>query len=76
MRLCRARGSTAIFHRFSEMSQVIPPAIMIGGHPGGEIRYPIAVVEFEDGQVTEVMANDVLFTDTLEVMRELEEAEN
>lgn len=74
MRLCRARGVDAIFHKWSEVAQVIPPAIARGGHHGGEIRYATAIVEFcHNGQITEVMANDVVFKDTTDVMKRLEE---
>lgn len=74
MRLCRAKGTKAIFHKWSEVSQVIPPSPMVGGHGGGEIRYATAIVEYlHNGQVTEVMANNVVFTDTAEVVKEMEE---
>lgn len=72
MRMCRAKGTRAIFHRWSEVAEVIPPSPMRGGHGGGQIKYTTAVVEFENGQVTEVMANDVVFFDTEKVMNELE----
>ena len=69
MRLCRARGIESIFHKWSEVAEVIPPSPMVGGHRGGEIRYATAIVEFiHNGQVTEVMANDVVFSDTAEVV--------
>ena len=72
MRLCRARGVESIFHKWSEVAEVIPPSPMVGGHRGGEIRYATAIVEFiHNGQVTEVMANDVVFSDTAEVVAAL-----
>lgn len=72
MRLCRARGTESIFHKWAEVSQVIPPSPMVGGHPGGEIRYATAIVEYiHNGQVTEVMANDVVFSDTAKVAKKL-----
>lgn len=65
MRLCRAKGVDAIFHKWAEVSEIIPPSPAVGGHPGGEIRYATAIVEFiHNGQVTEVMANDIVFCDT------------
>ena len=65
MRLCRAKGVDAIFHKWAEVSEVIPPSPMVGGHSGGVIRYATAIVEFiHNGQVIEVMANDVIFCDT------------
>lgn len=76
MRLCMARGAKAIFHIWSEVAEVIPPSPMRGGHQGGEIRYSTAIVEYENGQVTEVMANDVVFLDTERVMEQLQEEES
>jgi hypothetical protein len=73
MRLCWAKGNKAIFHKWGEVAQVIPPAIAKGGHSGGEIRYATAIVEYENGQVTEVMASDVVFRDTAETMKKLED---
>ena len=65
MRLCRAKGVDAIFHKWAEVSEVIPPSPMVGGHSGGVIRYATDIVEFiHNGQVIEVMANDVIFCDT------------
>lgn len=75
MRLCRAKGIKAIFHRWSETSYVIPPSPMIGGHNGGTIQYATAIVEYKNGQITEVVANDVVFFDTKEVMEKLQEVE-
>ena len=38
---------------------------MVGGRSGGEIRYTTSIVEFiHNGQVTEVMPNDIIFCDT------------
>lgn len=65
MRLCRAKGIDAVFHKWAEVSEVIPPSPMVGGHLGDEIRYTTAIVEFiHNGQVTEVMPSDIIFCDT------------
>ena len=52
---------TAIFHGFFKRAYPIEPSPMIGGHHGGTIEYPVAVVEFEDGQVAEVEASMIRF---------------
>ncbi len=72
MRLCRAKGVDAIFHKWAEVSEIIPPLPAAGGHPGGEIRYATAIVEFiHNGQVTQVMANDVVFCYTKKYAKRL-----
>ena len=73
MRLCRAKGGRAIFHQWGERADIIPPSPMVGGHGGGVLKYSTAIVEYENGQTTEVMANDVVFQDTEQVMRRLQE---
>lgn len=40
---------TADFYGVFQLSTVIDPSPMIGGHPGGVIAYPVAVVDFGDG---------------------------
>ncbi len=40
---------TADFYGVFQLSTVIDPSPMIGGHPGGVIAYPVAVVNFGDG---------------------------
>ena len=65
MRLCRVKGIDAVFHKWAEVSAVIPPSPMVGGHSGSEIRYTTAIVEsIHNGQVTEVMPSDIIFCDT------------
>ena len=41
-------------------SHVLEPSIMVGGHSGGVIAYPIAVVKL-DGKFKEVKLSDVTF---------------
>jgi len=76
MRLCKVKGVNAIFHKWGEMSEVIPPSPMVGGHRGGEIKHFDAIVEFENGQVSTVYPSDIIFLDTEQVMRELQQALN
>lgn len=77
MRLCQAKGVKAIFHKWAEVSEIIPPSPMAGGHSGGVIRYATAIVEFiHNGQVTEVMPSDIIFHDSEKVAKELSESSN
>lgn len=43
-----------------QCSNVIPPSPMIGGHPGGVIAYPIALVKIDD-RIKEVKVSDIVF---------------
>lgn len=77
MRLCTTKAIPAIFHCWEQVSQVIPPSPMVGGHGGGEIKYMTAVVEYRhNGQVTHVSPSDIIFEDTEAVAKELEDAKN
>lgn len=40
---------TADFYGVFQLSTVIDPSPRIGGHPGGVVAYPVAVVDFGDG---------------------------
>lgn len=40
---------TADFYGVFQLSTVIAPSLMVGGTPGGVIAYPVAVVDFGDG---------------------------
>ena len=46
-------------HGIFQRSRVIEPSSLIGGHSGGTFAYPIAVIEFEDGTISEVSPNEV-----------------
>lgn len=43
-----------------QYSQVIEPSPMIGGHPGGVIAYPIAIVKLNE-KLKEVKLSDITF---------------
>ncbi len=75
MRLCQVKMKNgmekAIFHKWIEKSEVIPPSIAKGGHSGGEIKGASAIVEFETGQVAEVYVSSIVFLDTKKIMNNL-----
>lgn len=68
LRPCTVDGVKALFHRWEDYAAVLEPSPMVGGHPGGQIRYTYAIVELEDGQVKEVKPSKVVFSDTSERM--------
>lgn len=64
LRPCIIRGEhKALFHRWVSYANVIGASPMIGGHPGGQIEKPYAIVEFEDGTVAECDPTDIRFCD-------------
>lgn len=63
VRPCIVNECKALFHRWSEHADVIGPSLLKGGHNGGEVRYTVAIVEFEDGSVAEVWPRDIRFLD-------------
>lgn len=63
LRPCIVWGKNALFHRWSNVSDVIPPSILKGGHSGGVIAYTVGIVEFEDGTICEVRTADIRFID-------------
>ena len=72
LRPCIVEGRKALFHRMYTRYQIVAPSPMVGGPPGGQISFTLAVVEFEDGSVREVHASMVKFLDTQCQMDEFE----
>lgn len=42
-----------------QVSNVIPPSLVVGGHTGGVIAYPVAIIELENGEVKNVSPNEI-----------------
>ncbi len=62
-RICKVEGKNALFHRWNEHCEVVEPSPMIGGTPGGQIKYITGIVEFEDGSIREVYPEAITFKD-------------
>lgn len=62
-RPCYANGKKALFHRWSAKSEIVEPSAMIGGHNGGVLFWTVAIVEYQDGTVGEVLPTDIRFCD-------------
>ena len=62
-RPCLVNDEKALFHRWEDKSNVVAPSLMIGGAPGGTIRYTVGIVEMEDGQVKQVEPSSIKFLD-------------
>ena len=41
-------------HGIFQFSNVIGESYMVGGHPGGVIAYPVAIIEHENGMIEQV----------------------
>jgi hypothetical protein len=61
-RKCFVGDKAAYFHGIFQYATVIEPSPMVGGHPGGQIAYPVAVVEMQDGTLTTVGVRDIHFS--------------
>lgn len=50
-----------LFHCWSHVSEIVPPALTVGGHNGGVVADTFAIVEAEDGRVIRVRPEKVRF---------------
>lgn len=63
-RQCLVKGKRAFFHRWVDVSDVIPAGLtVLNDHPGGVVRDTYALVEYEGGFVEKVPVNRVQFLD-------------
>lgn len=53
-RPCYVGGKKALFHRWSDYSQLVNAGALVGGFHAGTVKETRAIVEFEDGTVAEV----------------------
>ena len=63
LRSCEVNGIAAKFHKWSTISNVIPPSILVGGHSGGTVQTTVGIVEYGDGSVRECYVSEIKFTD-------------
>lgn len=63
LRPCIVNGVQALFHRWVQMADIIPPSPMIGGHKGGVAQRCVALVETEDGHIYECYPTEIVFCD-------------
>ena len=54
---------TAYFHKWCDRSKLIDPSPLLGGTPGGIIKYVTGLIEYEDGTMDEVLPKSIQFTD-------------
>ena len=63
LRPCMVKNRKAAFHKWEHKAWVIEPSIMASGHTGGQMELDVAIIEYEDGVVTECYPHEVRFTD-------------
>lgn len=63
---CIFRKEVYTFHGFYQESNVIPPSPLVGGHSGGVIAYPVAIIEDKKGKLMEVEATSIQLKDNKE----------
>lgn len=63
LRPCSVNGNNAIFHRWADKAQVIPPGMTIGSSQGGQLWQVVGIIECEDGTVYECYPNEIKFLD-------------
>lgn len=66
----KAKERRAFFHLFTTSAYPIEPSLLKGGHPGGQVSKPVAIVEYEDGTVEAVIVSRVRFLDTEGLMEQ------
>lgn len=62
-RKCKVLNEPAYFHGIFQSASVVEPSCMVGGHNGGQVAYPVAVVESLRGTLRTVQIGDVFFED-------------
>lgn len=75
LRPCKVGEELYLFHGFTEISQIVPPSLMRGGHGGGVVADAYAVLERRDGTVVLAEAQRVQFLDTAKEFAKYEEEE-
>lgn len=74
LRPCKVGEELYLFHGFTQISQIVPPSLMRGGH-GGVVAGAYAILERRDGTVGLAEAQRVQFLDTAKEFAKYEEEE-
>ena len=61
LRRCEVDGKAALFHRWCDISEIVPPSVMVGGHGGGVAQDTFGIVEYLDGSVARVKPERIVF---------------
>ena len=63
IRPCIVDEKKALFHCWSQESEIIRPSPLKGGHSGGVVAGTFGIVEFENGDVCKVYPEKITFLD-------------
>lgn len=63
LRPCKIGREKALFHTWSNKSEIVSPSPMMGGHSGGVLKWTVGIVEYENGNVGEVLPKSIKFLD-------------
>ena len=61
--IAEGNAKNALFHRWVDEAEVIPPSPLRGGHEGGQMWVVYGMVEYEDGNVQLVYPQQIKFID-------------
>ncbi len=56
-----------LFHCWSQVSEIVPPSNLVGGHNGGVVAETFAIVEAKDGRIIRVRPEKIRFDHREEV---------
>ena len=56
-------GKKIKLHGIFQFANVVEPSIMMDGHNGGQVSYPIAVIEHENGDIEHVHPHQIKRSD-------------
>lgn len=65
----------ALWHKWVDKSEIVPPSMLRGGHAGGVVADTFALVEYETGLVRLVPAVKVFFLDSFQKFQEYDFSE-
>lgn len=75
LRPCKVGEEFYLFHGFTQISQIVPPSLVRGGHGGGVVAGSYAILEKRDGTVALAEAQRVQFLDMAKEFAKYEEEE-
>ena len=55
----RYKDQKVKLHGIFQRSYIIEPSLLVGGHGGGQMATPIAVIEYENGDITNVQPHEL-----------------
>ena len=61
LRECVYNGQTAFFHGWFQVAYPLEPAPFKGGHPAGQVVFPVAILELTDGSVVRACEREFTF---------------